>query len=52
MVRRTCWSTTSCHCVFDGGDTGAIAGHPMAKAALEAALLDLALQRAGRRLAD
>src|SRR5512134_3951206 len=36
-------------CVFDGGDTDAIAGHPMAKAALEAALLDLGLQRAGRR---
>ena len=38
--------------VLDGGDASAIAGHPMAKAALEAALLDLALQRAGRRLAD
>ncbi|MGD9704034.1 MAG: o-succinylbenzoate synthase [Acidimicrobiia bacterium] len=39
-------------CVLDGGDARTIAGHPMAKAALEAALLDLGLQRVGRRLAD
>ena len=38
--------------VLDGGDASVVAGHPMAKAALEAALLDLGLQRAGRRLAD
>jgi O-succinylbenzoate synthase len=38
--------------VLADGDAAAIAGHPMAKAALEVALLDLGLQRADRRLVD
>ena len=38
--------------VTAGGHHVAVAGHPMAKAAVEMALLDLALRRAGRSLAS
>lgn len=38
--------------VIAGEPVSSVAGHPMAKAALEMALLDLALRRAGRALTD